>query len=211
MPVSGLCGGRAQGGTLSITRTSCPASPFLGLCSIPAVASALLSHSHAILDPKLPLQPDLASHPAQGLMPSWQWLLARCGGHLVNAWVAILYTGPQLLCRLLPFSCPVLILRSGIPETRSTWVAAVYVSPACGLAPAGENCEVDSRAGRCVPGVCRNGGTCTNSADGGFRCQCPAGGFEAPFCEVSTRSFPPRSFIMFRGLRQRFHFTLALS
>uniref|UniRef100_A0A8C3DJ17 Cadherin EGF LAG seven-pass G-type receptor 3 n=1 Tax=Corvus moneduloides TaxID=1196302 RepID=A0A8C3DJ17_CORMO len=75
----------------------------------------------------------------------------------------------------------------------------------------GENCEVDSRAGRCVPGVCRNGGTCTNGADGGFRCQCPAGGFETPFCEVSTRSFPPRSFIMFRGLRQRFHLTLALS
>uniref|UniRef100_A0A8C9ML59 Cadherin EGF LAG seven-pass G-type receptor 3 n=1 Tax=Serinus canaria TaxID=9135 RepID=A0A8C9ML59_SERCA len=75
----------------------------------------------------------------------------------------------------------------------------------------GENCEVDSRAGRCVPGVCRNGGTCTDSADGGFRCQCPVGGFEAPFCEVSTRSFPPRSFIMFRGLRQRFHLTLALS
>uniref|UniRef100_A0A8C8BU45 Cadherin EGF LAG seven-pass G-type receptor 3 n=1 Tax=Otus sunia TaxID=257818 RepID=A0A8C8BU45_9STRI len=75
----------------------------------------------------------------------------------------------------------------------------------------GENCEVDSRSGRCVPGVCRNGGTCTNSADGGFRCQCPAGGFETPFCEVSTRSFPPRSFVMFRGLRQRFHLTLALS
>ncbi|NXK42018.1 CELR3 protein, partial [Piprites chloris] len=75
----------------------------------------------------------------------------------------------------------------------------------------GENCEVDSRSGRCVPGVCRNGGTCTNAADGGFRCQCPAGGFETPFCEVSTRSFPPRSFVMFRGLRQRFHFTLALS
>uniref|UniRef100_A0A8B9IZ00 Cadherin EGF LAG seven-pass G-type receptor 3 n=1 Tax=Amazona collaria TaxID=241587 RepID=A0A8B9IZ00_9PSIT len=75
----------------------------------------------------------------------------------------------------------------------------------------GENCEVDSRSGRCAPGVCRNGGTCTSGADGGFRCQCPAGGFEGPFCEVSTRSFPPRSFIMFRGLRQRFHLTLALS
>ncbi|XP_061864337.1 cadherin EGF LAG seven-pass G-type receptor 3 isoform X3 [Colius striatus] len=75
----------------------------------------------------------------------------------------------------------------------------------------GENCEVDRRSGRCVPGICRNGGTCTNGADGGFRCQCPAGGFEPPFCEVSTRSFPPRSFVMFRGLRQRFHLTLTLS
>lgn len=84
------------------------------------------------------------------------------------------------------------------------------VSPAPSL-PAGDNCEVDSRSGRCAPGVCRNGGTCTNGPDGGFRCQCPAGGFESPFCEVSTRSFPPRSFVMFRGLRQRFHLTLALS
>uniref|UniRef100_A0A803XZQ8 Cadherin EGF LAG seven-pass G-type receptor 3 n=1 Tax=Meleagris gallopavo TaxID=9103 RepID=A0A803XZQ8_MELGA len=75
----------------------------------------------------------------------------------------------------------------------------------------GENCEVDSHSGHCQPGVCRNGGTCTNGADGGFRCQCPAGGFETPFCELSTRSFPPRSFVMFRGLRQRFHLTLSLS
>ncbi|XP_053157672.1 cadherin EGF LAG seven-pass G-type receptor 3 isoform X2 [Hemicordylus capensis] len=75
----------------------------------------------------------------------------------------------------------------------------------------GDNCEVDSQAGRCVPGVCRNGGTCTNSADGGFQCQCPPGGFEKPYCEVSTRSFPPKSFVMFRGLRQRFHLTLSLS
>ncbi|KAG8128138.1 hypothetical protein E2320_015004 [Naja naja] len=75
----------------------------------------------------------------------------------------------------------------------------------------GDNCEVDSRAGRCVPGVCRNGGTCTNSADGGFQCQCPPGGFEKPFCEVSVRSFPPKSFVMFRGLRQRFHLSLSLS
>uniref|UniRef100_A0A6I8NYT7 Cadherin EGF LAG seven-pass G-type receptor 3 n=1 Tax=Ornithorhynchus anatinus TaxID=9258 RepID=A0A6I8NYT7_ORNAN len=75
----------------------------------------------------------------------------------------------------------------------------------------GEDCELDSRAGRCVPGVCRNGGTCTNSPDGGFQCQCPAGGFEKPYCEVSARSFPPKSFVMFRGLRQRFHLTLSLS
>ncbi|XP_043374581.1 cadherin EGF LAG seven-pass G-type receptor 3 [Dermochelys coriacea] len=75
----------------------------------------------------------------------------------------------------------------------------------------GDKCEVDSRLGHCLPGVCRNGGTCTNSADGGFQCQCPSGGFEKPYCEVSTRSFPPKSFVMFRGLRQRFHLTLSLS
>ncbi|XP_075687862.1 cadherin EGF LAG seven-pass G-type receptor 3 isoform X3 [Rhinoderma darwinii] len=75
----------------------------------------------------------------------------------------------------------------------------------------GDNCEVDSRSGRCVPGVCRNGGTCTNLAEGGFTCQCPSGGFEKPYCELSTRSFPPKSFMMFRGLRQRFHMSLSLS
>ncbi|XP_075403418.1 cadherin EGF LAG seven-pass G-type receptor 3 [Tenrec ecaudatus] len=76
----------------------------------------------------------------------------------------------------------------------------------------GEDCELDTEAGRCVPGVCRNGGTCTDAPDGGFRCQCPAGGaFEGPSCEVAARSFPPSSFVMFRGLRQRFHLTLSLS
>ncbi|XP_017658689.1 cadherin EGF LAG seven-pass G-type receptor 3 isoform X2 [Nannospalax galili] len=76
----------------------------------------------------------------------------------------------------------------------------------------GEDCELDTEAGRCVPGVCRNGGTCTDTPSGGFRCQCPAGGaFEGPRCEVAARSFPPSSFVMFRGLRQRFHLTLSLS
>ncbi|XP_058534397.1 cadherin EGF LAG seven-pass G-type receptor 3 isoform X1 [Ochotona princeps] len=76
----------------------------------------------------------------------------------------------------------------------------------------GEDCELDTEAGRCVPGVCRNGGTCTDAPHGGFRCQCPVGGaFEGPRCEVAARSFPPSSFVMFRGLRQRFHLTLSLS
>ncbi|KAM4821571.1 cadherin EGF LAG seven-pass G-type receptor 3 isoform 3-T3 [Thomomys bottae] len=76
----------------------------------------------------------------------------------------------------------------------------------------GEDCELDTEAGRCVAGVCRNGGTCTDAPNGGFRCQCPAGGaFEGPRCEVAARSFPASSFVMFRGLRQRFHLTLSLS
>ncbi|XP_069499437.1 cadherin EGF LAG seven-pass G-type receptor 3 isoform X2 [Ambystoma mexicanum] len=75
----------------------------------------------------------------------------------------------------------------------------------------GDNCEVDSGVGLCFPGVCRNGGTCTNLAEGGFQCHCPSGSFEKPYCELSTRSFPPNSFVMFRGLRQRFHMSLSLS
>ncbi|KAM6398895.1 cadherin EGF LAG seven-pass G-type receptor 2 [Rhynochetos jubatus] len=75
----------------------------------------------------------------------------------------------------------------------------------------GEHCELSTRGGRCTPGVCRNGGTCLNLLVGGFRCQCPPGHYEKPFCAMSTRSFPPRSFLTFRGLRQRFHFTLALT
>ncbi|NXA56589.1 CELR2 protein, partial [Nothocercus julius] len=75
----------------------------------------------------------------------------------------------------------------------------------------GERCELNARLGRCAPGVCRNGGTCVNLLVGGFRCECPPGHYEKPFCAMSTRSFPPGSFVTFRGLRQRFHFTLALT
>ncbi|XP_048065943.1 cadherin EGF LAG seven-pass G-type receptor 3 isoform X3 [Megalobrama amblycephala] len=75
----------------------------------------------------------------------------------------------------------------------------------------GERCEFDRRGGRCVAGVCRNGGTCRELSGGGFRCECPAGGYEKPYCSVTTRSFPPKSFMMFRGLRQRFHLSISLS
>ncbi|GCB72987.1 hypothetical protein scyTo_0006570, partial [Scyliorhinus torazame] len=75
----------------------------------------------------------------------------------------------------------------------------------------GDHCEVDSQSGHCSPGVCRNGGTCTNLPAGGFKCNCPSGGYEMPYCEVTARSFPPKSFVMFHGLRQRFHMTISLS
>nr|XP_006004060.2 PREDICTED: cadherin EGF LAG seven-pass G-type receptor 1 [Latimeria chalumnae] len=74
----------------------------------------------------------------------------------------------------------------------------------------GEHCEVNARSGRCAPGVCRNGGMCINLLIGGFKCECPSGAFEMPYCEMTTRSFPPQSFITFKGLRQRFHFTVSL-
>ncbi|XP_068600336.1 cadherin EGF LAG seven-pass G-type receptor 3 [Brachionichthys hirsutus] len=75
----------------------------------------------------------------------------------------------------------------------------------------GDRCESDRRQGRCVPGVCRNGGTCRELSGGGFRCECPAGGFEHPYCTVTARSFPPKSFAMFRGLRQRFHLSISIT
>uniref|UniRef100_A0A8C5MSH5 Cadherin EGF LAG seven-pass G-type receptor 1 n=1 Tax=Leptobrachium leishanense TaxID=445787 RepID=A0A8C5MSH5_9ANUR len=74
----------------------------------------------------------------------------------------------------------------------------------------GEYCEVSSLSGRCVPGVCKNGGTCVNLLVGGFKCECPPGEYERPYCEMTTRSFPPQSFVTFKGLRQRFHFTISL-
>ncbi|XP_071331336.1 cadherin EGF LAG seven-pass G-type receptor 3 isoform X3 [Trachinotus anak] len=75
----------------------------------------------------------------------------------------------------------------------------------------GDRCEFDRRQGRCVPGVCRNGGTCRELSGGGFRCECPAGGYERPYCTVTARSFQPKSFVMFRGLRQRFHLSISLT
>lgn len=48
----------------------------------------------------------------------------------------------------------------------------------------GEHCEVSARSGRCTPGVCKNGGTCVNLLVGGFKCDCPSGDFEKPFCQV---------------------------
>ncbi|XP_035384301.1 cadherin EGF LAG seven-pass G-type receptor 1 isoform X3 [Electrophorus electricus] len=74
----------------------------------------------------------------------------------------------------------------------------------------GDHCEVNSRSGRCMPGVCKNGGKCVDLLVGGFMCQCLPGEYEKPYCEMTTRSFPARSFVTFRGLRQRFHFTVSL-
>uniref|UniRef100_A0A3B5B7U1 Cadherin EGF LAG seven-pass G-type receptor 1 n=1 Tax=Stegastes partitus TaxID=144197 RepID=A0A3B5B7U1_9TELE len=75
----------------------------------------------------------------------------------------------------------------------------------------GEHCELNASSDRCVPGVCRNGGKCVNRLAGGFMCECPLGEFEKPYCEMTTRSFPGQSFITFRGLRQRFHFTVSFT
>ncbi|XP_053561322.1 cadherin EGF LAG seven-pass G-type receptor 2-like [Bombina bombina] len=75
----------------------------------------------------------------------------------------------------------------------------------------GPHCEVSLHSARCAAGLCRNGGTCVNLLMGGFRCDCPPGGYEAPYCAVTTRAFHGESFLTFQGLRQRFHFSLSLS
>ncbi|CAN9508289.1 unnamed protein product [Ophioblennius macclurei] len=75
----------------------------------------------------------------------------------------------------------------------------------------GEHCELNTSSDQCVPGVCKNGGLCVNRLAGGFMCQCPPGEFEKPYCEMTTRSFPGQSFVTFRGLRQRFHFTVSFT
>ncbi|XP_072134760.1 cadherin EGF LAG seven-pass G-type receptor 2 isoform X3 [Mobula birostris] len=75
----------------------------------------------------------------------------------------------------------------------------------------GSYCEVNSRSGRCSPGICRNGGACVNLLVGGFKCDCLPGEYEKPYCEMTTRSFPRQSFITFKGLRQRFHFSISLT
>ncbi|KAF7228987.1 transcript variant X3 [Nothobranchius furzeri] len=73
----------------------------------------------------------------------------------------------------------------------------------------GDHCELSASSDHCVPGVCKNGGKCVNRLAGGFMCQCPPGEYEKPYCEMTTRSFPGHSFVTFRGLRQRFHFTVS--
>lgn len=102
---------------------------------------------------------------------------------------------------------------SDFPESLGfrSWSSAVCINLCFFFSPSGDRCEFDRRQGKCAPGVCLNGGTCRELSGGGFRCECPAGGYERPYCTITARSFPPKSFAMFRGLRQRFHLSISLT
>lgn len=78
----------------------------------------------------------------------------------------------------------------------------------------GTNCEIDSDTERCTgstDSICKHGGTCRNFLNGGFDCSCPNPyEFDGPFCEVRTRNFPPKSFMMFWSLSQRVRLQLSV-
>ncbi|KAG5837852.1 hypothetical protein ANANG_G00217420 [Anguilla anguilla] len=81
----------------------------------------------------------------------------------------------------------------------------------CPVGFTGDYCETEINLWVAVPRACAETGGSAGRSPRGFHCECPAGGYERPDCAITTRSFPPKSFIMFRGLRQRFHLTVSLS
>ena len=93
---------------------------------------------------------------------------------------------------------------------------------------AGEHCEIERRTQKysvCPPGVCKGTHTrCTPLIRGGFRCElcadgdlggdtcrdCAALDHHTPFCELTTRSFPRGSFLMYPSLRRRHRFNIRI-
>ena len=80
---------------------------------------------------------------------------------------------------------------------------------------------------RCPADVCKSGSRCSPLIRGGFRCeQCPANtagvsgerycvdckdiDYHTEFCELTTRSFPKGSFLMFPSLKRRHRFDIRL-
>lgn len=87
MPVQGLCGGRAQGGTLSITRTSLAGfsilrtvQPSCGQC--PPVSFPCCTGSKVVPSARLGITPSPVAHAGLAVVVS---SLATVG----NAWVAL--------------------------------------------------------------------------------------------------------------------------
>ncbi|XP_071960078.1 cadherin EGF LAG seven-pass G-type receptor 1-like [Antedon mediterranea] len=77
----------------------------------------------------------------------------------------------------------------------------------------GVNCEINYNEDRCEDEhyICRNGGRCVNYLiGGGFECICD-GGYDEPFCDMRTRNFPERAFLMFYALTQRIRLKISLS
>ncbi|XP_033106725.1 cadherin EGF LAG seven-pass G-type receptor 2-like isoform X3 [Anneissia japonica] len=76
----------------------------------------------------------------------------------------------------------------------------------------GVNCEINYNEDRCEDEhyICKNGGSCANFLEGGFECICEVG-FDEPWCDMRTRNFPERAFLMFYALTQRIRLKISLS
>ncbi|XP_077984710.1 cadherin EGF LAG seven-pass G-type receptor 2-like isoform X2 [Glandiceps talaboti] len=76
----------------------------------------------------------------------------------------------------------------------------------------GVNCEDNYLEGRCVAGSCHNDGTCFEYAKRpGFQCVCNGNDYDGRFCEMTTRHFPPGSFITFSSILNRLRLSITLS
>ncbi len=94
----------------------------------------------------------------------------------------------------------------------------------------GGQCEIDMRTKKydsCMEleDVCQSESRCAPLIRGGFRCEkCPQDNnveqefcidcvdldYHTKFCELTTRSFPKGSFLMFPSLKRRHRFTISL-
>ena len=79
----------------------------------------------------------------------------------------------------------------------------------------GKNCEVNLskkyQFDTCPTDLCRPPSICQPLIDGGFRCEgCPNQDHYNQFCQLTTRSFPKGSFLIFPSIKTRHRFTLQL-
>ncbi|KAJ8384168.1 hypothetical protein AAFF_G00207860 [Aldrovandia affinis] len=114
----------------------------------------------------------------------------------------------------------VLRFNSSAPFISSPTILFRPIHPIAGLrcrCPAGftgDYCETEINL--CYSNPCLNGGVCARR-EGGYTCICREN-YTGEHCQWDRRQgrcvpgiLPPKSFIMFRGLRQRFHLTISLS
>ncbi|KAL4226126.1 Cadherin EGF LAG seven-pass G-type receptor 2 [Mactra antiquata] len=78
---------------------------------------------------------------------------------------------------------------------------------------AGEKCEIDLKrhyeTSACPPDVCQPPSQCVPLIEGGFRCDhCPNTDDYNQFCQLTARSFPRGSFLMYPTLKTRYRFKI---